>query len=87
MLRNYHHRALNIPVRIRNVRDIRRVVNDGGVVDVRNRDVADGRIADVDSGHVRLAHGIRRHIHFPRTQWKPSHIAAEATGPPADEYH
>ena len=63
------------------------VVDDGRVVDVGHLGDVHRRTADVDPGHVCLAHVIRRHINFPRTQWKPSHIAAEATRTAADEDH
>src|ERR1022692_2589818 len=68
VLRNHHHRTLDIPVRVSNVCDVccgvvnnRRVINVGHLSDVH------GRIADIDSIHISFAHAIRRHIDFPRT--------------------
>jgi len=46
------------------------------VIDVVNRDVIDGRIADVDAIHIFAAGSIRGHIHFSRAQRKPAHISA-----------
>src|SRR5678815_2020571 len=45
------------------------------VVNVRDGDVVDGGIADVDAVHVLAARVIRRHVHFPWAQWEPSHIS------------
>ena len=77
-LRNRRHRTLHIPVHVSHIRDVRGFIDDGGVVHVRDLDVIDRRIADVDPVHVLPADVIRRHVNFPRTQRKPSHIAAEA---------
>lgn len=67
MLRHYHHSALHIPVRIANVRDRRRIVNDVRAIDGGHlRDIYRG-IADVDPRHVSLADVVRGHINFPRT--------------------
>ena len=67
-LRNRGHCALYIAVRIRNVRDVRcGLVDDGCVVYVRDRDVGDGRIADIDPVHVLRTDVIGRHKYFART--------------------
>src|SRR5208282_3441087 len=55
VLRNHHHRALDIPVGVCDVRNIRCVVDDGCVVDVGDGSDVDRRIADVDAIHVCLA--------------------------------
>ena len=87
VLRNHHHCALHIPVRIRNVGDVCGVVNDRRVIDVGHlRNVHRG-IADVDAVHVCLADVIRRHINFPRTKRKPSYISSPASRTSADEDH
>ena len=77
-LRNRRYRALYIPVHVRHIRDVRGFVDDGGVVNIRDLDVIDGGIADVHPVHILPADMVRGHINFPRTQRKPSHIAAEA---------
>ena len=77
-LRNRHHRTPHIPVRVSHIRDVRGLVDDCGVVHVRDLDVIDRRIANVHPVHILAADVVRRHINFPRTQRKPSHITAEA---------
>ena len=57
---------------------VRVVIDNRGVVDVRDRGGIDRRIADVDPIHILPADVVRGHINFPRTQRKPSHITAEA---------
>ncbi len=84
---NRRYRTSYIPIHIRHIRDVRGFVDDGRVVDVRNRDVIDGRIADVDSVHILPADVVRGHINFPRTQRKPAHIAAEANASGANKDH
>ena len=76
MLRNSRHPALYVTVHISNVRDVRGLVYDGRVVDVRDRCVIDRRVADVDPLYVRAADLIRRHIHFARAEGEPSDVAA-----------
>src|SRR6266403_2000938 len=80
-LRNHRYRTLYIPVRIRHVRDgrvARVVIDNRGVVNVRDCGGIYCRIADVHPVHILPADVVRGHINFPRTQRKPSHIAAEA---------
>src|SRR6266478_4125907 len=77
-LRNHRYRTLYIPVRIRHVCDGRAFIDDGGVVNVRDRGGIDSRIADVHPVHILPADLVRGHKNFPGTQRKPSHIAAEA---------
>ena len=77
-LRNRRHRTPYIPVRVSDIRDVRGLVDDCGVVHVRDLDVIDRRIANVHPVHILPADVVRRHINFPRTQRKPSHITAEA---------
>ena len=66
VLRNYHHRTLNIPVSVGHIRNVRGVVYDGRVVDGRYLGDVHSRIADVDPIHIRFADVIRGHINFPR---------------------
>jgi hypothetical protein len=49
------------------------------VVDVRDGDVIDGRVADVDSLHILAARVIGGYVHLSRTERKPRHIAGTAT--------
>ena len=87
MLRNHHHRALDAAICVGHVRDVRSVVNDGCVVDVRYLGDIHGRITDIDAIHIGFTHVIRRDINFPRTERKPSYVAAEAAWAPANEHH
>ena len=77
-LRNRHHRTPHTPVHVSHVRDVRGFVDDRGVVHVRDLDVIDRRIANVHPVYIFPADVVRRHINFPRSQRKPSHITAEA---------
>jgi hypothetical protein len=52
-LRNRRYRASYVPVHIRHIRDVRGLVDDGGVVNVRDGGVIDSGIADVDPVHTR----------------------------------
>jgi hypothetical protein len=58
------------------------VVGDLIVVDVYDRSVVNGRVADVDASYVFATGSIRGHIHFPWAQRKPSHVAN--AGPSSD---
>src|SRR5580700_1940902 len=88
-LRNRRHGTPYIPVRVSDIRDVRGLVDDRGVVHVRDLDVIDRRIANVHPVHILPADVVRRHINFPRTEWKPSHITAEANSnsPTANKDH
>ena len=72
-LRNGRHRAAHILVCISNVRDGRAVIDDRGLVNIRDRRLAHGRVADVDLGYVRFAHVIRRHENLTRSKREPCH--------------
>ena len=75
---NRRHRALHAPVRICNVRDSRGPVDDGRVIDIRDRGDVHGRVADVHLIHVTRADVVGRHPNLPRTERKPSNISAPA---------
>jgi len=87
VLRNHHHCTLDAAICIGHIRDVRGVVNDSCVVDVRYLGDVHGRITDIDAIHIRFAHVIRRDINFPRTERKPSYVAAESAGASANEHH
>lgn len=87
LLRNCRHRARYSLVHVCNVRDIRRLIDDSGVIDIRDGSGVDGGVADVDPVHIPTADGIRRYIDFARAEWEPSDVAAEATTATADEDH
>jgi hypothetical protein len=77
-LRNCRHCTLNAAVYVSHIGDVRGLIDDGGVVDICDRGVIDGRIADVDTVHILPADVIGRHINFARTERKPSDISTEA---------
>ena len=87
LLRNRRHRALHAAIHIGHVVDHRRVVNDRGVVNVRDLRDIHRRAADIHACHIPLAHVIRGHIDLARTEREPSHVAAKASRSSADEYH
>ena len=64
LLRNSRHRPRNVSVRIRDIVDHGRFINNGGVIDVGHRHGADGGVADVDAVDVSATHRVRRHIYF-----------------------
>ena len=77
-LRNHRHRTLNIPVHVVHVGDVRGlIIDDGGVVNVRDRGGVDRGVADIHLVHIATADLVRWHVNFARTQREPSHIAAE----------
>ena len=86
-LRNRRHRALHVLVHVRDVRDIRCIVNDGRVIDIGNLGDVHRGITDVDAIHVGFTDVIRRHIHFPWAQREPAHIAAKSARSASDEHH
>ena len=86
MLWNHHNRALHTPIYICDIRDVRGgVVDNCCAIDVSHLRDIHCCTADVDAIHVSLAHVIRRHVHFSRTEREPSYVAAEASRTPADE--
>jgi len=86
VLWNHHNRALHTPIYICDIRDVRGgVVDNCCAIDVSHLRDIHCCTADVDAIHVSLAHVIRRHVHFSRTEREPSYVAAEASRTPADE--
>ena len=83
VLRNGGHPAGYAPVRVSDIGIISSVsativVCHLIVVNVYDRGVVDGRVADVNSGYILAAGVIPGHIDFSWTKRKPSHIAAAA---------
>ena len=75
VLRNRHHGAIHVAVHVSRVVDGRYiviVVDDGSVVNVRDRGLINVRVADVDTVDVRGTHAIRRNINFTRTEREPA---------------
>ena len=85
-LRNRGDRTIHVLVDVGDVVDRRVVVDDGSVIDIRDRGLVHGGVADVHAINVATAHAIRRHIHFSRTQREPAHVATESAGTSADKY-
>jgi hypothetical protein len=89
LLRNSGDCASCVPVGIVDVGDIGRlVVDDGGVVDVRDGCVIHRCVADVDAVHVFPADVIRGDVNLARTEREPADVGAEAaSASAADEDH
>jgi hypothetical protein len=88
LLRNSGDCASCIPVGIVDVGDIGRLVDDGGVVDVRDGCVIHRCVADVDAVHVFPADVIRGDVNLARTEREPADVGAEtASASAADEDH
>jgi len=66
LLRNRGDRAGNVLVHVRDVVDSGVVVDDGGVVDIRDGGCVNSRITDIDAIDVSTAHSVRRHVYFTR---------------------
>jgi hypothetical protein len=77
-LRDHRYGTLNIPVRVVHVGNVRgSIIDDRGVVDIGDGGGIHRGVADIHLIHVAAADLVRRHVDFARTQWEPSHIAAE----------
>jgi hypothetical protein len=67
LLRNRSHRSLHPAVRIRHIRDRRRVVDDRGAINRRDLRDVHRRIAHVHLRHIRLTHVVGRHENLARS--------------------
>ena len=84
-LRDDRYRAPNVPVRIGHVRDGRALIDDGGVVNVRDHGSIDDRVAYIHARHIAAADLVWRYIHFTRTEREPAHVAAETAWAAAND--
>ena len=77
-LRNRRDGILHVSVHVGHVRDVGGVLDDGGVVDIRDGRGIDCRIADVHTIHIPATHAVRRYVDFTGPERKPSDISVKA---------